>query len=59
MIANKSGEMEQKISMEEGMKLASEIDFEFMEVSAKNNYNIDEMFQKAVDRHLTLYYDAW
>ena len=47
LIINKSEETEQKISTEEGMKSASEIGYEFMEVLAKDNLNFEAMFYYA------------
>ena len=38
------------------MKLASEIGYEFMEVFAKDNLNVEAMFLNVVGQHLQKYY---
>jgi hypothetical protein len=37
----------EKVSTEEGMGLASDLQLNFMEVSAKNNFHIDDLFINA------------
>jgi len=43
VVGNKN-DLERKISAEDGAKVAKELKYEFMEVSAKNSTNVTELF---------------
>ena len=44
LVGNKSDE-ERKVSFEEGEEMASKYDMAFIEVSAKNNINVEKTFE--------------
>jgi GTPase SAR1 family protein len=44
LVGNKCDKEDRKVSYEEGAKLAKEFHMSFFETSAKNNYNIMEVF---------------
>lgn len=44
LVGNKCDKDDRKVSVEEGSKLAKEFNMNFFETSAKNNYNILEVF---------------
>lgn len=53
MVGNKCDqEKDRKVSYEEGMRLAKENRIDFVESSAKNGTNIEEIFTKLNDRIL-------
>lgn len=53
LVGNKCDqEKERKVSYEEGMRLAKENRIDFVESSAKNGTNIEEIFTKLNDRIL-------
>jgi len=44
LIGNKCDIEDRKVSFDQGQKLASELNMQFFETSAKTNYNVDEIF---------------
>ena len=58
LVANKIDlENERKVEREEGENLAKELGLPFMEVSAKDGINIDEIFEDLVERIYKIYGD--
>ena len=58
LVANKIDMKEnRKVEREEGEKLAKELGLPFMEVSAKDGINIDEIFEDLVERIYKIYGD--
>ena len=58
LVANKIDlENERKVEREEGENLAKELGLPFMEVSAKDGINVDEIFEDLVERIYKIYGD--
>lgn len=58
LVGNKCDEIERNVSVKDGKDLAKTLGCNFLETSAKNNFNVKELFQRLLDmdvhRNLTL-----
>ena len=58
LVGNKCDEIERNVSVKDGKDLAKALGCNFLETSAKSNFNVKELFQRLLDletqRNLTL-----